>query len=61
MAFGVYSAVFLAQERALRDEAKKKLTEGINPFFIRKKKSWLAMCNSMTCSNLWRLIGTIRR
>lgn len=38
MAFGVYPAVSLAQARALRDEAKKKLAEGINPSFAKKEE-----------------------
>ncbi|EPY5145739.1 tyrosine-type recombinase/integrase [Klebsiella pneumoniae] len=38
MAFGVYPAVSLAQERALRDEAKKKLAEGIDPSFAKKEE-----------------------
>jgi integrase len=38
MAFGVYPAVSLAQARALRDEAKKKLGEGIDPSFAKKEE-----------------------
>lgn len=38
MAFGVYQAVSLAQARALRDEAKKKLAEGIDPSFVKKEE-----------------------
>ncbi|EIX9100840.1 tyrosine-type recombinase/integrase [Klebsiella pneumoniae] len=38
MAFGVYPAVSLAQARALRDEAKKKLAEGIDPSFAKKEE-----------------------
>ncbi len=38
MAFGVYPAVSLAQTRALRDEAKKKLSEGIDPSFAKKEE-----------------------
>lgn len=38
MAFGVYPAVPLAQARALRDEAKKKLAEGIDPSFAKKEE-----------------------
>ncbi|HHL6372722.1 TPA: tyrosine-type recombinase/integrase [Klebsiella pneumoniae] len=38
MAFGVYPAVSLAQSRALRDEAKKKLAEGIDPSFAKKEE-----------------------
>ncbi|BBS35940.1 hypothetical protein WP5S18E01_07870 [Enterobacter cloacae] len=38
MAFGVYPAVSLAQVRALRDEAKKKLVEGIDPSFAKKEE-----------------------
>ncbi|MEH2728608.1 tyrosine-type recombinase/integrase [Klebsiella pneumoniae] len=38
MAFGVYPAVSLAQVRALRDEAKKKLAEGIDPSFAKKEE-----------------------
>lgn len=38
MAFGVYTAVSLAQARALRDEAKKKLAEGIDPSFAKKEE-----------------------
>ncbi|MCQ3986310.1 DUF4102 domain-containing protein, partial [Klebsiella pneumoniae] len=36
MAFGVYPAVSLAQARALRNKAKKKLAEGIDPSFAKK-------------------------
>ena len=39
MAFGVYPAVSLAQARALRDEAKKKLAEGIDPSFAKKEET----------------------
>jgi integrase len=38
MAFGVYPAVSLAQARALRDEAKKKLAECIDPSFAKKEE-----------------------
>ncbi|EKK3999105.1 tyrosine-type recombinase/integrase [Cronobacter sakazakii] len=38
MAFGVYPTVSLAQARALRDEAKKKLAEGIDPSFAKKEE-----------------------
>ncbi|WP_320734296.1 tyrosine-type recombinase/integrase [Enterobacter kobei] len=38
MAFGVYPAVSLAQARALRDEAKKKLAKGIDPSFAKKEE-----------------------
>jgi hypothetical protein len=38
MAFGVYPAVSLAQARALRDDAKKKLAEGIDPSFAKKEE-----------------------
>ncbi|HBV7527187.1 tyrosine-type recombinase/integrase [Klebsiella variicola] len=38
MAFGVYPAVSLGQARALRDEAKKKLAEGIDPSFAKKEE-----------------------
>lgn len=38
MAFGVHPAVSLAQARALRDEAKKKLAEGIDPSFAKKEE-----------------------
>ncbi|MCS3430250.1 hypothetical protein M2387_000779 [Klebsiella sp. BIGb0407] len=38
MAFGVYPAVSLAQARALRNEAKKKLAEGIEPSFAKKEE-----------------------
>lgn len=38
MAFGVYPAVSLAQARALRDEAKTKLAEGIDPSFAKKEE-----------------------
>ncbi|EOZ2168698.1 tyrosine-type recombinase/integrase [Klebsiella quasipneumoniae] len=38
MAFGVYPVVSLAQARALRDEAKKKLAEGIDPSFAKKEE-----------------------
>lgn len=38
LAFGVYPAVSLAQARALRDEAKKKLAEGIDPSFSKKEE-----------------------
>ena len=38
MAFGVYPAVSLAQARALRDEANKKLAEGFDPSFAKKEE-----------------------
>lgn len=38
LAFGVYPAVSLAQARALRDDAKKKLAEGIDPSFAKKEE-----------------------
>lgn len=38
MAFGVYPTESLAQARALRDEAKKKLAEGIDPSFAKKEE-----------------------
>ncbi|BDA91864.1 integrase [Klebsiella pneumoniae subsp. pneumoniae] len=38
LAFGVYPAVSIAQARALRDEAKKKLAEGIDPSFAKKEE-----------------------
>ncbi|RCX01316.1 transposase IS66 family protein [Kosakonia sp. AG348] len=38
MAFSVYPAVSLAQARTLRDEAKKKLAEGIAPSFAKKEE-----------------------
>lgn len=38
LAFGVYPAVSLAQARALRDEAKKKLAKGIDPSFAKKEE-----------------------
>ncbi len=38
MAFGVYPVVSLVQARALRDEAKKKLAEGIDPSFAKKEE-----------------------
>ena len=38
MAFGVYPNVTLAQARALRDEAKKKLSEGIDPSTAKKEE-----------------------
>ncbi|HDX8747336.1 TPA: tyrosine-type recombinase/integrase [Klebsiella michiganensis] len=38
LAFGVYPAVSLAQARALRDEAKKKLADGIDPSFAKKEE-----------------------
>lgn len=38
MAFGVYPAVSLAQATALRDEARKKLAEGIDLSFARKEE-----------------------
>ena len=38
MAFGVYPAVSLAQARALRNKAKKKLAEGIDPSFAKKEE-----------------------
>ena len=38
MAFGVYQAVSLAQARALHDEAKKKLAEGMDPSFAKKEE-----------------------
>jgi hypothetical protein len=60
MAFGVYPTVTLAQARALRDEAKKKLAEGIDPSTARKKRNWFAMYNSTTRSRPWRLSGMRR-
>lgn len=38
MAFGVYPAVSLAQARVLRDEARKKLADGIDPSVAKKKE-----------------------
>ncbi|MDT8637179.1 tyrosine-type recombinase/integrase [Escherichia coli] len=38
MAFGAYPAVSLAQARALRDDAKKKLAEGIDPSLAKKEE-----------------------
>lgn len=38
MAFGVYPAVSLAQARALCDDAKKKLAEGIDPSLAKKEE-----------------------
>ena len=38
MAFSVYPAVSLAQARTLRDEAKEKLAEGIDPSFAKKEE-----------------------
>lgn len=38
MAFGVYPAVSLAQARELRDDAKKKLAEGIDPSLAKKEE-----------------------
>ncbi|HDQ0094731.1 TPA: tyrosine-type recombinase/integrase [Escherichia coli] len=38
MAFGVYPAVSLAQARTLRDDAKKKLAEGIDPSLAKKEE-----------------------
>lgn len=38
MVFGVYPAVSLAQARALRDEGKKKLAEGIDPSFCQERR-----------------------
>ena len=38
IAFGFYPAVSLSQARALRDEAKKKLAEGIDPSFAKKEE-----------------------
>ncbi|HBL5319811.1 TPA: tyrosine-type recombinase/integrase [Enterobacter hormaechei] len=38
LAFGVYPAVSLSQARALRDDAKKKLAEGIDPSFAKKEE-----------------------
>ncbi|WP_225384602.1 tyrosine-type recombinase/integrase [Escherichia coli] len=38
MAFGVYPAVSLAQARALRDDAKKNLAEGIDPSLAKKEE-----------------------
>lgn len=61
MAFGVYPAVSLAQARALRDEAKKNWPRVSLHRLSRKKKSWFAMCSSITRSSLWRLSGTVRR
>ncbi len=61
MAFGVYPAVSLAQARALRDEAKKKLAEGIESIVCQEEKSWFGMCGSIIHFRLWRLNGTERR
>ncbi len=38
IAFGVYPAVSLAHARGLRDEANKKLAEGIDPSFAKKEE-----------------------
>ncbi len=38
MPFGVCPAVSLAQAKALHDEAKKKLAEGIDPSFAKKEE-----------------------
>ena len=38
LAFGVYPLVSLAQARALRDEAKKKLADGIDPSVAKKEE-----------------------
>ncbi len=38
MVFGVYPAMSLAQARALRDDAKKKLAEGIDPSYAKKQE-----------------------
>lgn len=38
MAFSVYPAVSLAQAEALRDEAKKKLAEDIDPLFAKEEE-----------------------
>ena len=38
LAFGVYPIVSLAQARALRDEAKKKLADGIDPSVAKKEE-----------------------
>ncbi len=38
MAYGVYPTVTLAQARALRDEAKKKLAEGIDSSTTKKEE-----------------------
>lgn len=38
LAFGVYPSVSLARARALRDEAKKKLAEGIDSSFAKKEE-----------------------
>ncbi len=38
MAFSIYLAVFLAQAKALHDEAKINLLEGIAPYFARKEE-----------------------
>ncbi len=61
IAFGVYPAVSLAKARALRDEAKKKLAEGIDPSFAKKEESWFAMRSSTTCFRQSRLNGTERK
>ncbi len=38
LAFGVYPTVSLAQARALRDDAKKKLADGIDPYAAKKEE-----------------------
>jgi hypothetical protein len=39
LAFGVYPTVSLAQARALRDEAKKKLADGIDLCCEERRKA----------------------
>ncbi|MFS9416810.1 tyrosine-type recombinase/integrase [Citrobacter sp. C411] len=54
MAFGVYPAVSLAQARALRDEAKKKLAEGIDPSFAKKEEK---LVRDVQLNNTFRAVA----
>lgn len=52
MTFSVYPAVSLAQARTLRDEAKKKLAEGIDPSFAKIEEK-------LVCSGQLKLATTL--
>ncbi|ABV14056.1 hypothetical protein CKO_02950 [Citrobacter koseri ATCC BAA-895] len=58
MAFGVYPAVSLAQARALRDEAKKKLAEGIDPSFAKKEEK---LVRDVQLNNTFQAVARQRR
>lgn len=58
MAFGVYPAVSLAQAKALRDEAKKKLAEGIDPSFAKKEEK---LVRDVQLNNTFQAVARQRR